>query len=31
MFEGNKKPEPNPHERDLKKKREELVPVLERL
>jgi hypothetical protein len=31
MFEGNRKPEPSPHERDLKKKREELARVLERL
>lgn len=31
MFEGNWKPEPSPHERDLKKKREELARVLQRL
>jgi len=31
MLEGNWKPEPSPHERDLKKKREELARVLERL
>jgi hypothetical protein len=31
IFEGNKRSKPNPHERDLKKKREELARVLERL
>ena len=31
MFEGNKRPEPNPHEQNLKKKREELAQVQQRL